>query len=116
SQAGRPGGRLTLFGKVENRKMLADDFLGFVSLDPLRARVPVGDASLGIEHIDRVVGDAVNQKPEVALAFEEVPLKLPAFFCHNTSCPTLLNASGWLWFRREAFSSVGQDVLWQKKA
>ena len=34
---------------------------GGVALEPLRARVPAGDHAAGIEHVDGVVGDRLDQ-------------------------------------------------------
>ena len=39
-----------------------------VPLDPLRADVPGGNPAIGIEHEDRVVGDALDEQPEALLA------------------------------------------------
>ncbi len=51
--------------------MLADDLLGAVALDPLGAGVPVGHDAARIEHIDRIVGDALNQQAEPLLALAQ---------------------------------------------
>src|SRR5690606_23781395 len=59
---------LPVLGGVEAGEVPADDLLGAVALDALRARIPVGDAPGRIEHEDRIVGDALDQQAEVALA------------------------------------------------
>ena len=61
---------------IETGKMLAEDFVRGIPLDALAADVPACDDSVGIEHVERVVGDSLNQKAETALAFEQVPLLL----------------------------------------
>src|ERR1043166_1227373 len=43
--------------EIETREVLPDDLGRGISLDPLRARVPVRDLTLGIEHEDGVIGD-----------------------------------------------------------
>jgi len=54
---------------VETREMAADDFLGRVTLDALRAAIPAGYIALGIEHEDGVVLDSINQQPELLSLF-----------------------------------------------
>ena len=62
--------RLVFVG-VEAREMTADDLAGQVALDPLRAEVPVCNPALFVEQIDGVVGDALDEQPELFLAFAE---------------------------------------------
>ena len=57
-----------VFLGVESREMAADDFLRQVTLDTLRARIPVGDLAVLVEQIDRVVRHALHQQPELFLA------------------------------------------------
>jgi hypothetical protein len=45
--------------------MLADDFLGRVTLDALSADVPVGDNAVRIEHVKRVIGNATYQQTKM---------------------------------------------------
>ena len=59
---------LLLFG-VEAAEVLANDFARRVAVNPLRARVPVGDVAFGIEHEDRVVGDALDEQAGSAVRF-----------------------------------------------
>src|SRR5690606_11965031 len=56
------------FRRVEAREVLADDLLRRVSLEPLGADVPSLDATGRIEHVDRVVGNAIDQSPKALLA------------------------------------------------
>ena len=48
---------LPVLGRIEAAEMLADDFLGLVSLDALGAGIPVRHMTFGIEHEDRVIDD-----------------------------------------------------------
>src|SRR5688572_27404434 len=48
--------------------MLADDLVGAVALDALRAKVPRDDAAARVEHEDRVVPHALDEEPECLLA------------------------------------------------
>ncbi|MNI87496.1 hypothetical protein D3C73_1446980 [compost metagenome] len=48
---------------VEQRVVLADDFVGKVTLGPLGARVPVGDDTVGGEQVDGIVHHALDQQP-----------------------------------------------------
>src|SRR5258708_39389596 len=57
---------------IKAREVMADDVLGRVSLDPLRSGVPIGNDAVGIEHEDRVIGDALHEETEPALAFLEL--------------------------------------------
>ena len=56
---------------VELREVAADDLVRQVALDPLRAGIPVGHAAFGVEHVDRVVGDALHQQAELLLALPQ---------------------------------------------
>src|ERR1700694_999914 len=51
--------------RIEDREVAADDLVDAVALDPLRALVPRDDRARRIEHEDRVVDDAGNQKLEL---------------------------------------------------
>ena len=59
-----------VFRGEKDREMPPDDFVRGIALDPLAAEVPVRDAAFRIEHVDRVIGDALHQdaKPFLALA------------------------------------------------
>src|SRR4029450_12776251 len=67
--AQRPLGsaRLAVFLGVEATVVLADDVLGGIALDALGPGVPIVDDATRIEHVDRVVGDAVHEQLETAL-------------------------------------------------
>ncbi|MNN03379.1 hypothetical protein D3C81_1160670 [compost metagenome] len=65
-----------VFGGIEQRKMLTDNFFRQIAFDPLCALVPVADPAFGAEHVDRVVGDALHQQAELLLAL------LEGFFSH----------------------------------
>ena len=54
--------------------MLADDLLFGVALDALRAGVPVRHPPVRVEHVDGVVGDALDEQPEVLLASAQLLL------------------------------------------
>ena len=56
--------------------MLADDLVGRIALDALGPCIPVGDAPFGIEHVDRVVGHALNEDPEAPLGLEQRLLRI----------------------------------------
>jgi hypothetical protein len=47
----------------------ADDFLRRITFDALSAGLPIRDDPLRGEHEDRVVGDALDEKPKLLLAF-----------------------------------------------
>src|SRR5262249_34289554 len=53
-----------VFGSKEQRKMLAEDLGGAVTLDPLRASVPGADHAVAIQQIDRIVRDRIDQELE----------------------------------------------------
>ena len=66
---------------VEPGEMVADDLVRRISLDPLGAGVPIGDDAVRIEHVERMVGDAIDEQAEAALAFAERLLR-KASKCH----------------------------------
>src|SRR5258708_3683541 len=49
--------------------MLADDFFRTITLDPFRTGIPARNLAVRRQHIDGIVRDALNQKPELFLAF-----------------------------------------------
>src|SRR5271163_1066105 len=51
--------------------MLADNLLGSVALDSLCACVPACHPSVESEHVDRVIGDTLDEQPELRLAIPE---------------------------------------------
>ena len=55
--------------------MLADDFLGGIAFDALRAGVPVGDDAAGVEHVDGVIGHPLHQNAEPPLALQQRVLR-----------------------------------------
>src|SRR5579863_5852153 len=55
--------------RVKARKVLADDLVGFVSLETLGAGVPGEDESVRIQHENRIVSDGFDEEPETLLAF-----------------------------------------------
>ncbi len=66
--------------------MLADNFLGLVTLDPLGAGIPVAYDAIGIEQIDRVIGDSLYEQAKITLALEQFAFELFAFG-HDYSRP-----------------------------
>ena len=51
--------------------MLTDDLGRRVLIDSLRAQVPVGDIAVAVEHKDRVVGDALDDRAKAPFAFHK---------------------------------------------
>jgi hypothetical protein len=56
--------------------MAANDLIGGIALDARGAGVPIGNDAAGIDHENGVVGDALHQQAEPALALDE---RLPRF-------------------------------------
>ena len=50
--------------------MPADDLAGGIALEALGAGIPARDMARRVEHVDRVVGDGVDQQPEARLVGE----------------------------------------------
>jgi hypothetical protein len=69
--------RAVLLG-AEAGDVLADGLGGRVALDPTRAGVPVRHGPVRAEHVDRVVGDALDEQAEVPLALGQRRLGAPA--------------------------------------
>ena len=65
-----------ILGRVEAAEMLADDVFGRIALDPLGAGIPVGHPAFGVEHVDGIIGDALDQDPEAPLGLEQRLLRL----------------------------------------
>ena len=84
--------RRFVFLSVKLGEMLADDFVGLEALDPLGTCVPAGHAAAGIEHVDRIVDDRLDEQPERVLGYRfdhqtPGPLNLARRAC--TPRPTL---------------------------
>ena len=67
---GQPAGQR--LGRVEPGEMAADDLVGAIALEALRAGVPGENVPLGIEHEDRVVAHAVHEEAKALLALAQV--------------------------------------------
>ncbi len=53
---------------VETREVLAEDLVLAIALETLRAGVPAHHLAAGIEHVDRIIGDALNEHLEPVYA------------------------------------------------
>src|SRR5262249_25136169 len=51
-----------IFGRIEAREVLADDFGGFPTLESLGRTAPRYDGAFRVEHRDGTVGDVVDQE------------------------------------------------------
>lgn len=60
-QGTRRQSRGAVFLGIEAGEMLADDLGGCIALEPLGAGIPARDRAGRIEHVDRVVGDRIDQ-------------------------------------------------------
>ncbi len=56
--------------------MIAEDLLAAIALDAFGARVPAADPALQVEHIERVVGHALDQQAQLLLALPQLLLSL----------------------------------------
>src|SRR5262249_7230302 len=59
---------LAVLRGVELREMPADDFGRLIALDAPGAGIPTGDDAFRAQHVDRIVGDALDQQAELLLA------------------------------------------------
>src|ERR1700686_962018 len=59
--------RLSVFLGVEGREVPANDFFPLIAFGAFRSRVPVDDVTLGIKHVNGVVGYAFHQNSEAPL-------------------------------------------------
>src|SRR5665213_4462719 len=71
--------RLAILRGVEHLEVPADNFVCLVSLDAFGAGIPVNDDAVGIEHVDGVVDDSLDQQAKLALAFEQTALATSLF-------------------------------------
>jgi hypothetical protein len=53
---------------VKGREMLADDLIRLITFEAASTRVPTGDATVTIQHVDRVVSDSLDEEPVAAIA------------------------------------------------
>ena len=69
-----------VFREEEDRHVAAEDLVGRVSLQPLGSLVPADHLAVGIEHVDRVVGDPLDEQSEALFAIaqrrQREPLRL----------------------------------------
>jgi hypothetical protein len=56
---------LAIFFGVKAREMLTQYLMARIAFDPLGTCVPTAHAPLRIKHENGIVGDALNQKPEL---------------------------------------------------
>lgn len=70
---------LAVLVAVETIEAAADDFLRMVALDSFGSGVPAGDIALGIEHVQGIVGHAIDQQAELLLAAPQGQLRLMLF-------------------------------------
>ncbi len=68
--------------------MLPDDLVGSVSLETLGAGVPGENATVGIQHENRIVSDALDEEPEALLALLQLfsPAERFAFHALRVAC------------------------------
>lgn len=59
--------------------MPTNDFLRSIALDTLGAEIPTADIAVGIEHVDRIVRDALDEPAELFLALADRLFGRPAF-------------------------------------
>src|SRR5262249_57326670 len=62
---------LLLLLEIELAEVQADDLAAAVTVDPLRALVPLGDVTVGTEHEDRIILHAVDEQAEAPLALRQ---------------------------------------------
>src|SRR5205823_13698783 len=70
---------------IEAGEMPSNDFVGRIALDPLAADIPARHHATGIQHVERVIGNAFNQKSEITFAFEYIPAPLLVVLEHPTA-------------------------------
>src|SRR5690242_19744657 len=83
--------------------MLADDFLGRVTLDPLCTGIPARYEPLRVEHEDRIVDDRLDKQPECVVVGCSHHLSF-----HPPAGPKKLNPGGG--FRLHQASASGCDA------
>ena len=65
-----------VFGRIEDREMLADDLIAAVTLDAFGAGVPIGHEAVLVEHENRVIDDAADEEAKAALALAQPLISL----------------------------------------
>jgi hypothetical protein len=69
-QRGRRNAACDVLLGIEQREVPADHFPGCIALEALGAGIPARDVAGSVEHVDRIVGDGVDQQPEALLIRE----------------------------------------------
>ena len=58
--------------------MFADDLIGSIALEALGTRVPAAYPPFQVEHVDRVIGDALDEQTEALLPATKFFLRRPS--------------------------------------
>ena len=64
--------RSPVLQRIELREVLADDLFATIALEARRPRIPAQHEALGVEHVDRVVDDRVDQQVELNFSVRDV--------------------------------------------
>src|SRR5580704_4849358 len=70
---------LDIFRRIKTGKMMVQDLVGLVTLDPFRTLVPGSHVSCRIEHEDRVIPYALDESSRALLTFTQGLFHLLAF-------------------------------------
>lgn len=73
---------VAVFLGVEGGEVPADDLVLLVAFQPFGTGVPARDKSAAVEHVDRVVGDRLDEHtclPHREIALEEIPALIESF-------------------------------------
>ena len=68
-----------IFFDIEAREMLPDDLLRRIAFDALCALIPACDRAVRIQHINRIIGHALDQQAELFLMLLDRRFRLPPF-------------------------------------
>src|ERR1700712_1987443 len=93
-QGDRRQPRFAILDWIEYLEVTANDLIGLISLDALRAGVPVGYGAAGVEHEDGVIDHPLHQQPEPAFALEKAA-PATALTRHPALSPTQLWPTTW---------------------
>src|ERR1700739_349087 len=73
--------------RVENRKVLPNNFAGAIPLDALGPRIPCPDIAIGIKHVDRVVGHGLDEHIQLAFSIRDVLRELQFAWTRHANTP-----------------------------
>ena len=88
-----------VFRGVEARKIFPENFPLGIALDALGARIPARNPAIGIDHVDRVVGHALDEETKPLVGLDVLAQRIGLTHSRAPATTTRRNACTGGWFR-----------------